>query len=385
MSTLVVEVCEVKAVAPHPNADALEFITVKGWQVIVQKALALKPGDRVVYFPPDTVMPPELAERLGIARYLAPLPREIDGSRRPGLRVRAARLRGQPSYGTIDHEVDPAWHVGQDVREHYGVTKFEPPVRPTDGEALPPIPAFHRYTDIENIRNFPDVLVPGEEVVITEKLHGKNCRLGLVRVADGADERFEFVAGSNDVRRRPVDAKGRPSDFWGPMTEAVRALLEHANEGRRSVVIFGELYGSGVQDMAYGLANGAKGFRAFDLAVDGAVPRPRREGGPVRSVRHRGGAGAVPGSVLVGGRRGADLRADDDLPAGGGGAVRGPGGLRGRPRPGAVRRGAGRVGAGDPQVDLRRLPGPQGRHRRALRAGRGRQGPRPAPPPGGAR
>ncbi len=30
MSTLVVEVCEVKAVYPHPNADALEFITVKG-------------------------------------------------------------------------------------------------------------------------------------------------------------------------------------------------------------------------------------------------------------------------------------------------------------------------------------------------------------------
>ncbi|QDV36969.1 hypothetical protein [Tautonia plasticadhaerens] len=85
MSTLVVEVCEVKAVHPHPNADALEFVTVKGWQVIVQKALALKPGDRVVYFPPDTVMPPELAERLGIAKYLARLPREIDGSRRPGL------------------------------------------------------------------------------------------------------------------------------------------------------------------------------------------------------------------------------------------------------------------------------------------------------------
>ena len=39
MSTLVVEVCEVKAVYPHPNADALELITVKGWPVIVQKAL----------------------------------------------------------------------------------------------------------------------------------------------------------------------------------------------------------------------------------------------------------------------------------------------------------------------------------------------------------
>ena len=183
MSTLVVEVCEVKAVYPHPNADALEFITVKGWPVIVQKALGLKPGDRVVYFPPDSVMPPELADRLGITKYLALLPREIDGTRKPGLRVRAARLRGEPSYGTIDHQVDPSWEVGRDVRDHYGVTKFEPPERPNDGESLPGVAAFHRYTEIENIRNFPDVLRPGEEVVITEKIHGKSCRLGLVRTS----------------------------------------------------------------------------------------------------------------------------------------------------------------------------------------------------------
>ena len=156
------------------------------------------------------------------------------------------------------------------MREVYGVTKFEPPVRPTDGESLPPLATFHGYTEIENLRNFPGVLREGEEVVITEKLHGKNCRLGLVRVPDeeGGDA-LAFVAGSNDVRRREVDAKGRPSDFWMPMTDPVRDLLRHLSEGSRSVVLFGELIGSGVQDMAYGLANGAKGFRAFDLAVDG--------------------------------------------------------------------------------------------------------------------
>ncbi len=38
MSTLVVEVCEVKAVYPHPQADALEFITVKGWQVVARRS-----------------------------------------------------------------------------------------------------------------------------------------------------------------------------------------------------------------------------------------------------------------------------------------------------------------------------------------------------------
>ena len=94
-------------------------------------------------------------------------------------------------------------------------------MRPTDGEALPPLAASHGYTDIENIRNFPDVLRPGEEVVITEKLHGKNCRLGLIRVPGEAGDTFEFMAGSNDVRRKEVDQKGRPSDFWRPMSDPV--------------------------------------------------------------------------------------------------------------------------------------------------------------------
>ncbi len=270
MSTLVVEVCEVKTVYPHPNADSLEFITVKGWQVVVQKALGLKPGDKVVYFPPDSVLPPELADRLGITKYLSPLPREIDGSRKPGLRVRAARLRGEPSYGTIDSRVDPTWKVGRDLRDHFGITKFEPSERPLDGDILPAIAAFHTYTDIENIRNFPDVLREEEEVVITEKLHGKNCRLGLIRTqgSEGTTA-LEFMAGSSDVRRRETDHKGKVSDFWKPMTEPVRALLRHLSQGARNVVVFGELYGSGVQDIAYGLTSGAKSFRAFDIAVDG--------------------------------------------------------------------------------------------------------------------
>ena len=373
MSTLVVEVCEVKAVYPHPNADALEFITVKGWPVIVQKALGLTVGQRVVYFPPDTVMPPELADRLGIARYLSPLPREIDGTRKPGLRVRAARLRGEPSYGTIDHAVDPAWEVGRDVRDHYGVTKFEPPVRPTDGDALPAVAAFHRYTDIENIRNFPDVLMPGEEVVITEKLHGKNCRLGLVRVPGEGGDTFEFMAGSNDVRRKEVDQKGRPSDFWRPMTEAVRDLLRHLERWRAERR---PLRGTLRQRRAgHGLRDGQRGQGVPGLRPRRGrhVPRPRREGGAVRPVRGRDGAPPVPGAVLVGGGRGAHLRPDDHVPARCGGEVRGPGGVRRHAGRGAIRPRTGRRRSGHPQVDLGRLPGPQGGHRRALKAAAARR------------
>ena len=31
---------------------------------------------------------------------------------------------------------------------------------------------------IENLRNFPDILQNGEEIIVTEKLHGTNSRIG---------------------------------------------------------------------------------------------------------------------------------------------------------------------------------------------------------------
>lgn len=46
MSTLKVEVCEVVEVNPHPNADLLDLLTVKGW-VCVEKKGRYKVGDLV--------------------------------------------------------------------------------------------------------------------------------------------------------------------------------------------------------------------------------------------------------------------------------------------------------------------------------------------------
>jgi RNA ligase (TIGR02306 family) len=36
------------------------------------------------------------------------------------------------------------------------------------------------------------------------------------------------------------------------------------------VVLFGEVFGAGVQDLTYGLDNNRKEYRAFDLSLDGA-------------------------------------------------------------------------------------------------------------------
>lgn len=270
MSKLIVDVCPVLEVYPHPNADSLEFIKLKGWPVIVQKSIGLKVGDLVVYFPPDSVMSEELANRLGILKYLAPVKGDEAGTIK-GYRVRAARLRGEPSYGTIESVIPEGAQPGQDLKEYYGITKYEPPLKATDGDAETPKATFVRYTDIENIRNYPNVLQEGEEVVFTEKLHGKNCRFGLLQDTDDEGNAvYKWMAGSHDVRRKEIDQKGRPSDFWLPLEDPkMRELITALSDNQKDVIVFGELIGSGVQDMAYGFQNGAKSYRAFDIYVAG--------------------------------------------------------------------------------------------------------------------
>jgi RNA ligase (TIGR02306 family) len=269
-SRLIVPLATVDAVAPHPNADRLEIATVLGWQVVVPKA-RYSPGDRVVYFPPDAIVPKEHSDRFGVTQYLA------NG------RVKCARLRGVASYGFLAAADDLAVPVGTDLGAHYGVTRWLPPVRPCKhGEALPDHPWFPRYTDLENLRNFPGVLVPGEEVMVTEKLHGTNVRVGIVR--------GERMAGSHNVRRAQPAEGMNENPYWLPWTlPPAVALLEHFARDHERVVLFGESYGRRVQSFHYGLLDGL-GFAAFDLLVGERY----LDGDELGAVLRRFGVPAVP-------------------------------------------------------------------------------------------
>jgi hypothetical protein len=347
MSSLIVEVCEVKDVRKHPNADRLEICIVKGWNVVIQKGQFVA-GDKCVYIPYDAVLPPELANgptdvppgRLNVVKYCAPLAKLENGVRPPGCRVRAARLRGERSFG-IMMKIDPAWgddpnwSVGTDVAAHFGITKWSPPENCEDGDADTPHPRFHEHTQIQKIQEFPTVFKDGEEVVFTEKIHGKNNRLGLILDRDDSgNAMWSWTAGSHEIRRKehaPIMARfdaaklaedgllantsvqvdqqfkdrggrfwkvtelrptedervlfkatrihedGTPcfkrSEFWTFMTDAVRALMLHLRdkydwpEPKNDIVVFGELFGYGVQTMEYGRK--ALDYRVFDIAING--------------------------------------------------------------------------------------------------------------------
>ena len=402
MSTMIVKVRTVEAVLPHPNADRLEIAMVGGWKSICRKG-ELQAGQKVVFFPPDSILPPALAEdppagRLGVAKYCSLLPRNEQGVRPPGYRVKAARLRGQPSFGLVmaldRSRGDLDWPADTDVAEFYGIEKWEPPLKCEAGDSAPEHPWFPKYTDIEHYANYPTAIADGEEVVITEKIHGTNARCGLVLAAaeDGSasgrgwpvrttsagsstaastarldavdlcqkgylpssgvqvgqviDKDGHFLAGcrarAEDEMRKlflavQVDKDGNEtptvSEYWmfldDRMQEALTYIRDNSAlaEAVRGAVIYGEIFGSGVQDLAYGLVNGKRGFRVFDIAVNGEYLDYDEKAAHLRPFRTGDGAMPVPRTIQPGGGRTTDGRPHDHLRPAACGAIPGTGGI----------------------------------------------------------
>lgn len=240
-------------VKPHPNADRLELVEALGWQVVCGKGLR-KTGEKCVYIQPDSLVPDEWAEKWEVKQYL----KGPDHNR-----VGQIRLRGEPSFGFIVEAADQNWPDGENVAEFYGITKYEPPVRTTCGDAEVAHPLFRKYTDIENLRNFPNVFTVGEEVVATEKIHGTNCRVGMI---DGVP-----MAGSMELRRKmPETEEAKKSNtYWFPWTlDSVGLMLNVLGAGFKQVILFGEVYGV-QKGYNYDVTPGKVGFRAFDLMIDG--------------------------------------------------------------------------------------------------------------------
>lgn len=244
MSSLVVKAVRIDEIKPHPNADKLELAILGQWQLVVGLG-QYKAGDLLVFVPPDAILTPELSDVMNVTQYLH------------RQRVKAVRLRGEVSHGLpIDQKFVPVPLVeGEDYAEILGITKHTPAVRYLPGDCLAPDPQFPIYTDIENLRHNPGIFQLGEEVVVTEKIHGMNARVGMVN--------GELMAGSHRTRRKPVEDMAA-NTFWYPHTiPGIKKLLEA--DPRNNTVVYGEIYGKGVQVLDYGTP---RGFAAFDISVN---------------------------------------------------------------------------------------------------------------------
>ncbi len=261
MSTIKCEVTTISEIRPHQNADSLEIAIVGGWQACVKKG-AHSVGEAVVYFEQGTVLSREIADKFCVTNYLSNK-EDIDGNK--VLVVHRIKLRGEPSFGLVLKPED-GMVVGQDVAEFYGAKKYVPPVKVHAGDSMSNHALFPAYTDIENMRSYPNIINVGEQVVATEKLHGSNARYGFV-VEGGI---AEYMAGSRSLRRkRPVDENMAGSIYWSTaVVPGVGALMRSLQDrGCVQAVIYGEVFGKGIQDYQYGLNQ--RSFRAFDLMIDG--------------------------------------------------------------------------------------------------------------------
>jgi len=232
MTTIRVEVVPI-SLQSHPNADSLSIVKVYDYPVIV-KTSDWENRTIGAYIPVDALVPNTEAFSF------------LDGHNR----IRAKKLRSIFSMGLLVPAPEGA-ALGDDVASILGVTKYEPPEPiSTGGDAAVPPPIFvPEYTDIEHLRRYSHLFTPGEQVVVTEKIHGAN---GRWLYHDGA-----FHAGSHHRWLKEGE-----NIWWKVLDENFRNWLEHSfHEG---LVAYGEVYGS-VQDLRYGFGPGRVDVRLFDV------------------------------------------------------------------------------------------------------------------------
>jgi RNA ligase (TIGR02306 family) len=238
MSEAAVQVIRVGPVTKHPNADSLSITSIggPGGYPCIFRTGDYSEGDLAVYVPIDSIVP-----------NTDPRWSFLDKAR-----IRAKKLRGVFSMGLLTN-AEPGWVEGQDVTELLAITHWTPGEE-GNGKILSaqdePDPGFMPCYDLEGLRKYSSVIQPGEEVWISEKIHGCSARFAH----DG--ERL-WVGSHKRIK------KDREDSQWWQIARAYE--LETKLATIPGMVLYGEIYGSGVQDITYGLSLGAKHLAAFDI------------------------------------------------------------------------------------------------------------------------
>ena len=247
----------------HPNADSLSITQIYGQNVIFRTG-TYQEGDLAVFLPPDSVLPMDPEH-----------PVVKDSGLKPGHRVDAVRLRGIFSNGftiparvLFSEEELKNIPLGTHVADRIGVTKYEDQgdKLSTGGDNERDPGYMPTYTDIEGWPKYRNqgIINEGDEVVLTEKIHGANARFCY------RDGRL-WVGSRTGVKAQYIRPDGTEGNLWWKVAKDLNlegrfALLPgddtRALNTQSSVVLFGEVFGQ-VQDLKYGVNSGAT-FRVFD-------------------------------------------------------------------------------------------------------------------------
>lgn len=244
---------------PHPDPETtdLELIDIPGtgYQVVTRKG-QFSNGDYGVYIQPDSVVPQTTPFKFIWEQYVtADEQNNLILTPEKRRRITVRRFRGQYSEGLLlpveDFEqlIDERgnlkhdFKVLDDVSELIGITHYDPdteggvstkaPVDPNRPkrkfryprtlrgwlgfikrvivkrgritEATEDVPFVIPTYDVESYKNYKNTFVIGEEVVITEKLHGSNARFLFLEGRMYAGSRNQWKApGSNSLWHRAL-------------------------------------------------------------------------------------------------------------------------------------------------------------------------------------
>ncbi len=180
----------IKDIKPHPNADRLELCYVFGNQVVVNKDV-LKVGDLAFYVPSDMQLGEEFCKENNLLRT-------DGGYLEKNRHVKAIRLRQEFSDGIIlplkslSKFTDISTLMSGDrITVLNGVDivkKYVPPMPvhvpgktsnmkiSNDHKLKQKYKYFAEHADTKQLAYYADTLKRGDEIVITEKLHGTSQR-----------------------------------------------------------------------------------------------------------------------------------------------------------------------------------------------------------------
>jgi len=291
MSKFACPVMRVQEVMDHPNADRLSVVKLEGLDYVCISAKhedgsdRYRVGDLVIYIPSAAVLPEWLLRSMNFWDD-AKGKGTLAGSE--GNRVKPLKLRGIFSEGLlypVENECvfnenigdSRSVSLGQDVSAFLDIVKYEPPIPVHMAGEVMPLWGAPKKFDVENIKNYPHVLKDGDHVNITEKLHGTFCQVGFD--AGPQHDNLWGFEGTVFVCSKGLGNQGlvferseanRGNLYVKTLTdlrldEKVERIAHHL--GVSHLRVMGEIYGC-VQDLTYGMSNGATAFRVFDIWDD---------------------------------------------------------------------------------------------------------------------
>lgn len=295
MSKFEVKCVKIRDILPIEGSDFIEIALIGDYKSVVRKG-QFKQGDLAAYIPESSIVPEWLLKRMGLEGKLAGAAKN---------RVKAVKLRGVLSQGLLYgpakffgvrtwlNTIDGGYYLdlekagfrvhaveGTCLAEDLGIRKYEPTI-PTSmaGEVFSLGTEYTVNYDIENIKKYPNVLSFENEIVVTEKLHGTFTGIGYSpelyhRMLFGpAGQVFTFSKGlgakglvfkNNENNDNNVYVKNLRSQLNDPYFETTLRDISKEYDNA-TVLILGEIFGKGVQDLTYGFNTPT--FRVFDVYI----------------------------------------------------------------------------------------------------------------------